>query len=180
MTAYEDSKARAYYATSEWMVANKPSFDVVNVMPSLIVGRDDTATTPADAIRGSNGFVLGPLVSGKPLGFPVIGVSVHVENIAKMHVDGLNKTVPAGDYLAASHSHEDVQWSIVPAVVKKHFPEAVKEGIFKVDDPSIVMESIRNIPDSTKAQKAFGMTFRSREEQIVDILEHYLELLGKQ
>ncbi|KAM0521947.1 hypothetical protein ACHAPE_002512 [Trichoderma viride] len=178
ITAYAASKALAFEATKEWMAKHKPSFDLITIEPVFVLGRDDSATTVEELFRGSNGMLLGPLV-GHPQTRPTACNPVHVDDVALMHVRALDPAIPGNeDYLSNSHSLENMEWAQTFDIIKKHFPKECAEGIFKVDTterPATLKMRI----DSTKAEKTFGITFKSFEEQVISAAGHYLELIGR-
>ncbi|KAM0476512.1 hypothetical protein ACHAPX_006427 [Trichoderma viride] len=178
ITAYAASKALAFEATKEWMAKHKPSFDLITIEPVFVLGRDDSATTVEELFRGSNGMLLGPLV-GHPQPRPTACNPVHVDDVALMHVRALDPAIPGNeDYLSNSHSLENMEWAQTFDIIKKHFPKECAEGIFKVDTterPATLKLRI----DSTKAEKAFGITFKSFEEQVVSAAGQYLELISR-
>ncbi|KAM0462113.1 hypothetical protein ACHAO4_001307 [Trichoderma viride] len=178
MTAYAASKALAFEATKEWMAKHKPSFDLITIEPVFVLGRDDSATKAEELFKGSNGALLGPLV-GHPQPRPTACCPVHVDDVALMHVRALDPAIPGNeDYLSNSHSLENMEWAQTFDIIKKNYPKECAEGIFKVDTterPTTLKVRV----DSTKAEKAFGITFKSFEEQVVSAAEQYLELIGR-
>jgi nucleoside-diphosphate-sugar epimerase len=96
-----------------------------------------------------------------------------------MHVLALGPNVKGNqDYLACAHPTESIDWAETFEIVKRHFPEAYADGIFKFESvPRPV--SIPVHIDSTKAEKEFGFKFKSFEEMTVSVVEHYLELIGR-
>lgn len=178
LAAYAASKALAFEATKEWMAKHKPSFDLITIEPVFVLGRDDTATRPEDLFRGPNGTLLGPLV-GHPQPEPTMCCPVHVDDVALMHVRSLDPAIPGNeDYLSNSHSLENMEWEQSFDIIKKHYPKECAEGIFKVDTTERP-KSLKVRIDSTKAEKTFGITFKSFEEQVLSIAGQYLELIGR-
>ncbi|GFP57553.1 ketoreductase CTB6 [Trichoderma asperellum] len=158
LAAYAASKALAFEATKEWMAKHKPSFDLITIEPVFVLGRDDTATKPDDLFRGPN---------------------VHVDDVALMHVRSLDPAIPGNeDYLSNSHSLENMEWEQSFDIIKKHYPKECAEGIFKVDTTERP-KTLKVRVDSTKAEKTFGITFKSFEEQVLSIAGQYLELIGR-
>ncbi|KAL7925641.1 hypothetical protein ACQKWADRAFT_318743 [Trichoderma austrokoningii] len=178
ISAYAASKALAFEATKEWMAKHKPSFDLITIEPVFVLGRDDSATTVEELFRGSNGMLLGPLV-GHPKLRQTGCNPVHVDDVALMHVLSLDPAIPGNeDYLSNSHSLENMEWAQSFDIIKKHFPRECAEGIFKVDTTERP-KTLKVRVDSTKAEKTFGITFKSFEEQVVSAAGHYLELIGR-
>ncbi|KAH6611480.1 hypothetical protein Trco_001500 [Trichoderma cornu-damae] len=177
-SAYEASKALALQATEQFIAEKKPAFSVVNILPVFVIGRDDTVTDPSNIAKGTNGLLMGPLL-GHARDQPLVGVAVHLDDVARMHVLALSPSVKGNqDFLACSQPSEVVDWSDSFEIVKKRFPEAYADGVFKFESiPRPV-----NVPgyvDSSKAEKALGFKFKSFEEITIDTVEHYLELIGR-
>ncbi|UKZ72169.1 uncharacterized protein TrAtP1_013108 [Trichoderma atroviride] len=178
ITAYAASKALAFEATKEWMAKHKPSFDLITIEPVFVLGRDDSATKVEELFKGSNGMLLGPLV-GHPQLRPTACNPVHVDDVALMHVRALDPAIPGNeDYLSNSHSLENMEWAQSFDIIKKHYPKECAEGIFKVDTTERP-KTLKVRVDGTKAEKAFGITFKSFEEQVVSAAGQYLELIGR-
>ncbi|OTA08145.1 hypothetical protein A9Z42_0090820 [Trichoderma parareesei] len=177
IAAYVASKALAFQVTEKFIAEKKPAFSVVNILPVFVIGRDDTVTDPANIAKGTNGIIMDPLL-GVPRD-PLPGVAVHVDDVAKMHVLALGPNVKGNqDYLACAHPTESIDWAETFEIVKRRFPEAYADGIFKFESvPRPV--SIPVHIDSTKAEKEFGFKFKSFEEMTVSVVEHYLELVGR-
>ncbi|KAL6879168.1 NAD(P)-binding protein [Trichoderma novae-zelandiae] len=176
--AYAASKALAHQATEKFIAEKRPAFSIVTILPAFVIGRDDTVTDPADICKGTNGLLMGPLL-GQARDQPLVGAVVHVDDVAKMHVLALGPNIKGNqDYLASAHPNEALDWADSFEIVKRRFPEAYADGVFKFESiPRPVSVSVH--VDSTKAEKDFGFKFKSFEEQTVSVVEHYLELLGR-
>lgn len=160
------------------MAKHKPSFDLITIEPVFVLGRDDTATKVEELFRGPNGMLLGPLL-GHPQPIPTACNPVHVNDVALMHVRSLDPAIPGNeDYLSNSHSLENMEWEQSFDIIKKYYPKECAEGIFKVDTTERP-KTLKVRVDSSKAEKTFGMTFKSFEEQILSIAGQYLEMIGR-
>ncbi|KAK5995411.1 Ketoreductase CTB6 [Cladobotryum mycophilum] len=176
--AYNASKALALQATEKFIAEKKPSFTVVNIEPTFIFGRDDTVTEAKNIAKGTNGLIIGPLL-GRPHPGPMPGSSVHVDDVASLHVWALDPAVKGNqDFLAAARPAKFV-WEESFEVVKKHYAKEYAEGLFKFDSVPPLVTLASNI-DSSKAENTFKFKFRSYEDQVVSVVDHYLELLGKE
>ncbi|RFU79576.1 nadp-binding domain-containing [Trichoderma arundinaceum] len=175
--AYQASKALALQATEKFIAEKKPAFTIVNILPVFVVGRDDTVTEAANIAKGSNALLMGPLL-GHARDQPLLGVTVHLDDVAKMHALALSPSVKGNqDFLACAQPNELVDWNDSFEIVKKHFPKAYADGVFKFESiPRPV--NVQAWVDSTKAEKALGFKFRPYEDQVVDVVGHYLELIG--
>lgn len=178
VTAYAASKAQAFGASKQWMEEHKPLFDLINILPVFVLGRDETLSDPSQITKGANGVLMGPLL-GHPSEMPFPGIPVHVDDVAKMHVCSLDSSIPGNqDYLASSHSPRGIQWSESFDIIKKHYPKECAEGIFKVDTTERP-QTAEVIVDTTKSEKTFGISFQSFETQVLSIAGQYLELIGR-
>jgi nucleoside-diphosphate-sugar epimerase len=178
ISAYAASKALAFEATKEWMAKHQPSFDLITIEPVFVLGRDDTATKVEDLFKGSQNAVLGPIVGRAQL-HPTPCIPVHVDDVALMHVRALDPAIPGNeDYLSSSHSLENVEWAQAFDIIKKHYPKECAEGIFKVDTTERP-KTLKVRVDSTKAEKTFGITFKTFEEQVLSLAGQYLEFVGR-
>lgn len=175
MTAYFASKALSYKATKDFITANKPAFDVINILPVFVIGRDETVTEASSIAKGTNGLIMGPLLGYKN-GYPPINATVHVDDVAKLHLLALDPKVAGGqDFLAAGPDYGNVNWTDSLDIVKKRYPEESAEGIFPVVD--ITQARGLSKVDSSRATKVLGLEFKSFEEQVTSVVDHYLELV---
>ncbi len=96
-----------------------------------------------------------------------------------MHVRSLGDDIPGNeDYLGASHPLKGVQWAESFDIIRKHYPKECAEGIFKVDTTEPA-QSVELFIENKKAVKAFGITFKSFEEQVLSSAGQYLEIIGR-
>jgi len=159
------------------MSERDPSFDLVTIGPGFVIGRDETVTAPDQIGKGTNGFMIGQLF-GQAFPLPVASVSVHLEDVAKLHVEALNPSIPGNQmYLAAADGTEGPTWADVVEIVKRHYPKEVADGIFKVDAGSTGTLRVR--VDSSFTEKIFDLKFQPFEKQVLSVTDHFLELLGR-
>lgn len=179
--AYSASKVAAYNATLEWLERAKPSFDVVHLDPSFIMGRDDLQTSAKGMITGTNAVLLG-LALGQQWPGPNPGATVHNEDVARSHVQALRSDIPAGNYILnwqqEDGSGHGVDWSVVPALIEEAFPEAVKAG--KIKPQQAKGASVHTKISNAKTAKIFGFEFLGIKDQIQSVVGQYLELLEKE
>lgn len=176
--AYAASKARAFEASKEWMDIHKPAFDLINIEPGFVLGRHETIEAPEGILKGSNGSLMRPIL-GTPSGRAYPGIPVHVADVAMMHVRALDPAIPGNeDYLAISHPFQGAEWADAFDIIKTRYPKECSEGVFKVNTVERP-KTTKFIVDSTKAKKAFGFSFSSFKDQVLEVAEHYLELLQR-
>ncbi|OAA50336.1 reductase [Metarhizium rileyi] len=178
LEAYSASKALAYRAAKDFVAANEPAFDVIHMMPVFVLGRDETVTEASSIAKGTNGLIMGPLL-GHARDYPLNGTGVHVDDVARMHVLALNPEVPGNqDFLAAGPNFGAVDWAESFAIVKRRFPKQCADGVFKFEGIAKPVTTIARV-DNAKASRVLGMEFKTYEEQVVSIVDHFLELTGR-
>jgi hypothetical protein len=101
----------AYYATEDWKAANKHSFDIINMMPTFILGDNRLITNVEDLKRGTgggtaNGFVLSVLLGQKSDSTPAS--SIHVDDVALAHIKALDPAVPGNQSFVLSGSRDGI------------------------------------------------------------------------
>ncbi|KAH6608428.1 hypothetical protein Trco_001774 [Trichoderma cornu-damae] len=176
--AYGASKSAAYNKTKEFVAEKKPPFDIIHIFPLFVLGRDETVTSAEQIVKGTNNLLMGPLL-GTPRAAPIPSSPVHLDDVARLHVLSLDAKVEGNqDFLIGSHSLEPLDWRESIDIVKKHFPQAVADGLFKFEAVEQLV-TLKSQVDSTKAEKLFGFKAKTFEEQVVSVVGHYLELLGK-
>lgn len=168
--AYAASKSMALDAAENYIKTQSPGYDVVFLMPSFVFGPSKIAQDPEEFNKGSNTILMNHLL-GKS-SEPLLTVSVHIDDVAKIHVESLKPSVPAGRYLL---DRSGTDWSVALPVVKKNFPETIG----KVFPEEVAVQTIPIKLDSTKAEKAFGIEFKSFEEQVKDTAAYYTSILPK-
>ena len=173
--AYAASKVKALNESERWMRENEPSFDLVNIHPPFVLGRDDLVTSAEDAVRGTNGVILRPAL-GRANASPLPGCSAHNEDIARLHVEALHARIPAGSYQAATNGADGIRWEEVNEIVGRLFPEAVQEGLLPNSGRSKTLACHSNM---SKTEKTFGWTFQGFERQVESVVRHYLDLRGE-
>jgi hypothetical protein len=80
--------------------------------------------------------------------------------------------------LAAGPNYSSVKWADSFEIVKRRFPKEYAEGVFKFDSippPTTVLAKV----DNAKARDVFGLDFKGFEEQVVSVVDHFLELSGR-
>jgi nucleoside-diphosphate-sugar epimerase len=170
MEAYFVSKTLSRIAIKEFMEKEKPSFEFVNLLPTVVFGPDEQATNVQELMTNTRGMVLGALIDVKMPG--MIGAMVHVDDVAKAHLSGLESSVPGNrDYILSSDVPEGICWEDAEDVVKRNFPEAVEKGILKLEG-SMALRPWRL--DTKETEEAFGWKPISFRETVKELVEQYL------
>jgi nucleoside-diphosphate-sugar epimerase len=173
--AYCASKVAALNESEKWLEQEKASisFDIVNIFPSFVIGRDELVTDAQDALRGTNMVVLGP-VTGAELSYTP-GASVHIRDVSLAHVKSLDLKVPGNQgYLISAGGLKGTRWEESLDLVARHFPEAVKAGTLKNNGTIL---SVPQKINASASEKALGLKYLNYEEQVTDVVGYYLELL---
>ncbi|KAK0634082.1 hypothetical protein B0T14DRAFT_561602 [Immersiella caudata] len=166
--AYAASKVVSLYHAEVFMARKRPAFDAVYLHPGFVLGRNDTALTPGQAIQGTNSVVLA-LLLGKRFG-PYAGTTVHVEDVARAHVMSLDPSVCGNQsYILSQNS----RWNDACEITRSCFPEAVKNKMLVMGGN---VKTTHLPVDTTLTEETFGFEFASYEEQVRSIISQYLEL----
>ncbi|KAH8800233.1 hypothetical protein F5884DRAFT_891068 [Xylogone sp. PMI_703] len=164
--AYCASKIAAYKATNEFIAKQKPIFDVISLMPTFIIGKNELVTDPERIIEGSNGLAFSQILGQN--GDSIAGCTVHINDVAKAYVQALDPNIPGDShFLLNSGELSGTVWEDAINIVAKSYPWAVAEGI--LPNNGII---------KTKASKIDARKFLSYEEQIKSVTSHYLELVA--
>ncbi|KAG6056194.1 hypothetical protein E4U32_005847 [Claviceps aff. humidiphila group G2b] len=172
------SKALAFAAIQAFLREKNPPFTVVNILPVFIIGRDDKITAVKTYYsKGTNGFLMGPLLGIKNHITFMGGNSIHLDDVAELHVRGLDENLATGNetFIAAAGP---MTWSDCFDIVQRRFPKECAEGVFPFDGILRPSTSAVNV-DNSKAKRLLGREFKTYEEQVVSVVEHYLELRGQ-
>lgn len=173
--AYAASKVRALNATERLLDQHKPHFSVVHIHPGFVVGKNELITDAKYITSGTNGVMFAQVLGVKsPTSTP--GTSVHLHDVAFLHVKGLDPAiVDRQSLLASSGGVNGTVWGDAIGIVKRRFPEAVKNGNLP-NNGELPTVSARF--DTTETERLTGIQFKSYEEQVVSVTQHYLELIG--
>lgn len=155
------------------MKNENPNFDLISIFPSVILGPSPLITSADGYLSGTNRYIT-TLLRGERSDIPNLGATVHVDDAALAHVKALDPKVEGNqDFLSSSGEH--VVFDDVNEIVKKWFPDAVKDG--KLSLGGHLPQKWLNF-DLEKTEKILGIKGRGFEDQVKGIASHYLELLG--
>jgi nucleoside-diphosphate-sugar epimerase len=174
--AYGASKVRALVATKEFVKEKKPEWDVINIMPSFVVGENEMITDPTLIADGTVAAAFAQVLGGDSGWGAVPSTSVHVADIARLHVEALNPKIAGNQsFLAVSEGERGTRWEEAIDIVNRNFPKAVKSGVLPNSGKA---STKRTKVDSSRTEKVFGFKFQSYEEQVKSVTKQYLELVG--
>ncbi|KAB8737506.1 hypothetical protein FH972_026465 [Carpinus fangiana] len=168
--AYIFSKVAALNEAEAWFRKHQPAFSLVHVHPGLVLGRDALVNDLEELkSNGTNPWLLAAATGDAE---PKIGGTVHVDDIAQLHILALQPQITGLKSIGGSINSD---WSEMAGILDREFPDAVKKGDFKADPglASTVMDF-----DSLATEKTFGFKFQSFAEQVKSVLGHYIELSG--
>jgi len=171
--AYAASKVAALQEAEAWMATHNPSFDVVHLHPSFVEGRNDLALHTREVLKGTNAIILS-IAIGKQFDHSTMGATVHLEDVARVHVQALDGGVPGNTGYILS---QNMEWDEVTEIVSREFPEAVKKGLLPNtgDAPTHPV-----FIDSSLTEDVFGFRHMGLEEQVKSVVGHYLEMRRSQ
>ncbi|KAL8776582.1 MAG: hypothetical protein Q9213_008218 [Squamulea squamosa] len=112
--------------------------------------------------------------------FPIPGTTVHVDDVAKIHIAALNPKIEVNgneDFILNAGGVEGMQWNDAKEIVKRRFPEAVERGLLPCKGET---ETRAMRVDGGKAERVFGFEYKGFEEQIVSVVGWYLEAVGRE
>jgi nucleoside-diphosphate-sugar epimerase len=174
---YAASKVHALHASEKFVADNKPHFDIINIMPSFIIGANElTASITEMRTNGTNRHALTPILGVKnPNANP--STTVFVDDVAKIEVLALDPKIPGGqNFLVSSGGVYGTTWNDSVDIVKRNFPDEVAKGVWPLDGDQ---PTKRTKVDSSRTEEVFGFKLASYETQVKSVVEHYLELLER-
>ena len=176
--AYPGSKILAYNASEEFMAKSMPSFDLVHVLPAYVQGRHEAATG-LDQLSGktSNGNMV-RFVLGQKSQQPDPSDFVFVDDVAAVHIAALNpQKAKAGERFIAASPKASGSYDAVVPIVKKLFPEAVKNGLLPLGGGANPMQKGF---DSSKSEEKLGVKFQGLEVMVGSLIGQVVELKEKE
>ncbi|KAF4625254.1 hypothetical protein G7Y89_g12914 [Cudoniella acicularis] len=174
--AYSASKVRALDATKRFVKEKKPEWDIINIMPSFVVGDNEIITDPKKISDGTVSAAFAQVLGGDSGWGAVPSTSVHVADVARLHVEALDPKIEGGqNFLAVSEGERGTRWEDAIEIVNRNFPEAVKKGALPNNGTAATK---RTRVDASRTEEVFGFKFQSYEEQVKSVTKQYLELSG--
>ncbi|KAE9970871.1 hypothetical protein EG328_006002 [Venturia inaequalis] len=177
MEAYWSSKALARLAVRDFVTTKTPGFEVIQLLPSVVIGADDRATSLEDLKTNTPlwSLKLSPLLGIKQ-DTPMVGVPVDVADVARAHVDAINPRVPGNkEYVLSAETPNGVVWNDMIGIVEERWPERVGKSELPLGGslPSTVWKI-----DVGETEEAFGWGFRAFEDTVAGVVGQYLELFN--
>ncbi|KAK9330058.1 hypothetical protein V1520DRAFT_391716 [Lipomyces starkeyi] len=172
-SAYRASKVLALDATDRFLADRRPHFSIVNVMPGYVIGANELVSDASKVGSGSNGVVMG-IVMGQKASVARPCSVVDVQDVARTHLAALDEQRVEGSKSFLLDS-DKVSFDDAIDIVKKYFPEAVKDGTLPLGG-SIPAAHLRL--DVSDTIKTFG-PLKNYEAQVKSVVAHYLALQSK-
>jgi nucleoside-diphosphate-sugar epimerase len=176
-------------------MGNASRVDSADLSLRYVIGRNIHANTVEQLFDGTNAIFLALLTGNSdPSTPPEIGVSVHVDDVAELHVLALDqskvKKAGAVDNFFISRGKQyaiamiigktltetDITWDDITKIAAQKFPEAVKSGQLPANGTK---KSKSGISNASKTEKVLGRELKSLEDMVTDLTSQYLEVLGK-
>lgn len=172
--AYSSSKIIAYKESLKFVAEEKPEFDIVNLMPSFIIGRKELTAAPENITDGTNALIMRSILGHNA--DPLPGCTVHVDDVSRAHVLSLDPKIPGNSsFILNSGGLTGTVWGDAIDIVAKNYPQAVASGVL----PNNGVAGTTTCPiDGSKAERTFGFKYLSFEEQVKSVTDHYLELVA--
>ncbi|KAL8815297.1 MAG: hypothetical protein Q9223_005551 [Gallowayella weberi] len=143
-------------------------------MPSFVIGRHELLTTPEEINNpnATNSFPLAAIL-GEGMPMPLPGNTVHVDDVAMVHVAALDPKIEGNqDFVVSAGGVEGIRWNDAKEIVRRRFPEAVGKGLLPLKGSTVT--KVWKI-DGGKAERVFGFKYRGFEEQVVSVVGQYLD-----
>ncbi|RAH43797.1 NAD(P)-binding protein [Aspergillus brunneoviolaceus CBS 621.78] len=187
MEAYWISKALARKASRDFIETHRPSFDYVNLLPGVVIGPDHRLTpSPTnrnvksdDVLHGTRRSVLAPVLTDDlSSSFPYVGVPVHVSDVARAHIDAVDRRRIPGNrefiFVSDADAVEGVDWEEgVREVVRKYYGKELEEGLFPMEGR---LGAIRWRVETEETEKVFGWRFVGFQETIKALVAQWIGL----
>ncbi|RAH67249.1 NAD(P)-binding protein [Aspergillus aculeatinus CBS 121060] len=163
MEAYWISKALARKASRDFVETHRPSFDYVNLLPGVVIGPDDRLT---------------PSPTNRNVKSDDVGVPVHVSDVARAHIDAVDRRrIPGNrEFILVSDADavEGVDWEEgAREVVRKYYGKELEGGLFPMEGR---LGAIRWRVDTRETEKVFGWRFVGFQETIKALVAQWVEL----
>lgn len=171
--AYAVAKSHALAASERFIEEKQPAFDIVSILPSMVIGKNELNTKKEDLQTGTNSAVIGPLI-GVASETPFLGASVHLHDVARAHVDALDAAMPGNRrLLCTSGGQQGTTWDDVKDIASRLYGEQISKGMFTLTGTSPSRPLRLN---AAETEKLLGWKFAGFEEQVRSVVDHYVEL----
>ncbi|KAK3388634.1 hypothetical protein B0T20DRAFT_457241 [Sordaria brevicollis] len=167
--AYAASKCRALEVAEEYMETERPFFDAVYIHPGFVLGANTAATTEKQAMKGTNSMVAALLLGHNEGRYA--GVSVHVEDVARVHVEALSFYVLGNQSFILGERVE--RWTDVIDIAEAEIPDLFASKFLTT---SGYYRTVSIPVDTSLTQNTFGMDFISFADQVKSVVQHWAKV----
>lgn len=176
--AYGASKILANVAVEDFVKDNKLNFDIVNILPSYVQGRNEPVSSSKELLeRPSSNLTMIRFITGYKDTNPRPNDFVHVDDVAAVHVAAMEaKNITSGERFIAAYT-PCVTWGEVETVVRNMFPEDIKNGVLPMGGE--IVDSYWGL-ESSKTTEKLGVKFRGIEDMVRSLVGQYVELARKE
>ncbi|KAI5794445.1 hypothetical protein DFH27DRAFT_566534 [Peziza echinospora] len=177
---YRASKTFAERAAWDFVKNEKPNFDLATINPPMVFGPVHPYISNLKAMNTSNERVL-EIITGKykDSGLPPTGTYlwVDVRDVALAHVLAIEKEEAGGKrFFVTAGKYTNGE---IASVIKKNFPELASKVPEISEENDGLPEGGVYAADNTRSKTVLGLTYRSLEESITDLVKVLLELGAK-
>lgn len=176
MEAYWTSKTLARSTVHQFIEAYQPHFSTVQILPGVIIGPDDRASSITEL---RNKTPLWELKLSPILGYrqahPMVGVPIDVGDVARAHVDAIGWSVTGNrDYILSSGYPEGIVWDSMINVARSRFGDRCGGKELPLGGS---LPTTKWRVDCRETEDVFGWKFSTFEVTIERSIGQYLELL---
>ncbi|KAI2463961.1 hypothetical protein F4781DRAFT_95481 [Annulohypoxylon bovei var. microspora] len=173
LRAYCAGKTAALEASEAFVRDNTVNFDLISILPSWILGRDELATDTGEMRAGSNGMAIGWLLTGNQ-DFRAVGNAVLCADVARAHVRALDPDIKGNQSFLLT---TEIRWEDTVDIAKKYFPDAFTSGLFQ---EGLWQSAIPLKWDLSKVKDVLGINLATHDTIIREVLSQYLELAKRE
>jgi nucleoside-diphosphate-sugar epimerase len=166
--AYRSGKARALNAADEFMSTHKPHFTLVNIMPGFVFGAHELATETDAGTHGSNKILMS-ILGKKGRAEGCVGTVVHVDDVARIHVQALDQELVVGNNSFLATSLVD-DLDEAKEIVRRCYGERVEKGVLECEGSK---RTCRLRMDASATEDVFG-PFLSYERMVRSVVDEFL------
>jgi nucleoside-diphosphate-sugar epimerase len=174
--AYMASKKLAHKATQDFINDRKPFFNVINIMPSIVLGPNPLITRKEDLLNSSNRTLFVPLLGQTIVGGPAM--YAHVSDVAYVHIAALSEEIKGNhNFGVSTKTPNEHEWDDSLGIVKEAFPQAIESGLLPLGGS---VKSLPGLYDCSATEETLGIKFKEFPDMVRDAVGQYLALAAKE
>jgi len=155
------------------------SFDTITIYPGYAIGGNELDTDHTQVLSGSNRPALGHLLGQDCRSHfgPFPSCSAHLNDVAEVHVRSLSPNISGGhNFIVSSGGVRGTTWEDGEVIAKARFSDHVRSGTIPLGGS---VHTHRVLIDAQKTKTALEMVFQSYEQQVTDLVVHYLRMMER-